>query len=56
MPLSWKHRFDSGVVIRNKQRYCSNCIKGSICDKCDKLVNQTKDFSAKLNELKRTLE
>ena len=31
----------------------SDCKINSLCDNCDKLVNQRKEFSASLNELKR---
>ena len=34
-------------------RYCSECKKDSLCDGCDKLVNQKKYFSANLNDLER---
>ena len=44
VPLSWKHSFDSGVLIPHKQRYCSDCEKGLICDKCDKLYIKQKNF------------
>ena len=52
-PLSWKKSFSRGVVIPHKMRSCTNCKKVSLCDECDKLVNETKEFSANLNELKR---
>ena len=41
------------VVIPQKMRKCSGCKKDILCDNCDKLVNQEKEFSANLNELKR---
>ena len=34
-------------------RFCTNCKIDSLCDDCDKLVNQNKEFAANLNELKR---
>ena len=34
-------------------RNCGDCKKDILCDGCDKLVNQLKDYSANLNELKR---
>ena len=34
-------------------RYCTECKKDILCESCDKLVNQNKEFSANLNELKR---
>ena len=53
VPLSWKKSFGQGVVIPHKMRYCTNCKEDILCDNCDKLVNQNKEFSANLNELKR---
>ena len=53
VPLSWKKSFSMGVVIPHKMRNCSKCTKDLLCDGCDKLVNQTKKFSANLNEVKR---
>ena len=34
-------------------RNCNKCGKDILCDGCDKLVNQNKEFSASQNELKR---
>ena len=34
-------------------RNCNKCAKDILCDVCDKLVKQNKEFSATLNELKR---
>ena len=53
IPPSWKKSFGRGVVIPHKLRNCNKCTKDILCDDCDKLVNQNKDFSANLNELKR---
>ena len=53
VPLSWKKSFSQGVVIPHKMRHCTDCKNNSLCDRCDKLVNQNKEFSANLNELKR---
>ena len=50
---SWKKSFKMGVVIPHKMRNYNKCTKDILCDECDKLVNQSKDFSANLNELKR---
>ena len=52
-PLSWKKSFSQGVVIPHKKKNCTDIKKDILCDICDKLVNQRKDFSAKLNEMKR---
>ena len=53
VPLSWKKSFSMAVVIPHTKRNCVECIKDSLCDNCDKLVKQRKDFSANLYELKR---
>ena len=41
------------VVNPHKMKKCKRCTKDICCDACDKLVNQTKKFSANLNEIKR---
>ena len=53
VPLSWIKSFSLGVVIPHKMRNCHYCKKDILCDICDELVNQRKEFSANLNELKR---
>ena len=53
VPLSWIKDFSRIVVIPHKMRYCTDCKKDILCDEYDKLVNQKKEFSANLNELKR---
>ena len=53
VPLSWKNSFSQGVVIPHKMRNCTDCKEDILCDDCDKLVNQKKEFSANLYELKR---
>ena len=53
VPPSWKKSFSQGVIILHKMRKCSDCKKDILCDNCDKLVNQRKEFSANLNEFKR---
>ena len=42
-----------GVVIPQKMRNCTDCKEDILCDNCDRLVNQKKEFSANLNEIKR---
>ena len=51
--LSWKKPFRQGVVIPHKMKICGDYKKDFLCDRCDKLVNQKKNFSANLNEMKR---
>ena len=53
VPLSWKKSFSEGVVIPHKKWNCGECKNDSHCERCDKLVNQRKEFSANGNELKR---
>ena len=53
VPLSWKKKFSQGVVISHKMKNCSDCKKDTLCESCDNLINQKKDFSGNLNELKR---
>ena len=53
VPLSWKKSFSMGVVIPNKMRNCTDCKKDILSENCDKLVNQKKELSANLNQLKR---
>ena len=52
VPLSWKKSFSQGVVILHKLKKCSKYEIASLCDRCDKLVNQKKEFSANLKEMK----
>ena len=53
VPWSWKKSFSQGVIIPHKMRNCNKCAKDILCDVCERLVNQNKEFSANLNELKR---
>ena len=53
VPLSWKKSFSQGVVIPHKMKKCVDCKEDILCDQCNKLVNQGKEFSANLNEMKR---
>ena len=52
-PLSWKKSFSQGVVVPHKMKNCGDCRKDILCGGCDEIVNQTEEFSANLNELKR---
>ena len=42
-----------GIVISHKIRNCNKCSENFLCDGCDKLVNQNKEFSANPNEIKQ---
>ena len=53
VPLSWKKSFSLGVVLPHKMKNCHYCTTDVLCDIGDELVNQRKEFSANLNELKR---
>ena len=50
--LSWKKSFSMGAVIPHKLRNCNKSTKVILCDDCDKLVSQNKEFLANLNDLK----
>ena len=52
VPFSWKKAFSQGDVTPHKMKNCSDCKIDSLCDRCHKLVNQTKEFSANVIELK----
>ena len=41
------------VIIPSAEKYCTDCDENFLCDKCNKLVNQTKEFAPNLYELKR---
>ena len=53
VPLIWKKSLSMGVVIRHKMKNCKKGTKDILCDECDKLANESKKYSANLNELKR---
>ena len=53
VPLSWIKSFNMSVVIPHKMRNCNKCTNDILCDDFGKLVNQKKEFSANVNELKR---
>ena len=55
VPLIGEKSFSMGVVIPHKMRNCKKRAKDNLCDEYDKSVNQKKDFSANLNELKYNL-
>ena len=45
--------FSYGVIVPHRIRNCNKCTEDILCDGCDKLVNQTVELSANLNEVKR---
>ena len=53
VPPSWKKSFSQGIVIPHIMKNCLDWKIDSLCDRCDKLLNQRKGFSANINELKR---
>ena len=53
LPLSWKKSFSQSVVIPHKMKNCDEYKKDILCEICDNLVNQSKEFSANLKEMKR---
>ena len=52
VPLSWKKFFSQGVVMSHKMKNCVECKNNILCENCDKLVNQKKEFSTILSEIK----
>ena len=52
-PSSWKKDLEMGVIVPNKERNCCDFKENLICVKNDKLIHQTKIFTANLNDLKR---
>ena len=55
VPSSWKKSSSMGVVNPHKITYCNTYSKDVLCDDCDKIVNQNKELSANLNELKNKI-
>ena len=53
VPLSWNKSFSQCVVFPHKMEKCTNCTKDILCDERDKIVNQKKEISDILNEMKR---
>ena len=53
LPLIWKRSFNLSVIIPKTIRYCTDCDKNSLCNRCNKLIYQNKEISPKLNEIKR---
>ena len=51
--LIWIKLSDCGVIIPQKLGYCSKCTRNSLCNKLERLLNQTKKFPANLNEVKQ---
>ena len=53
LPRSWKKSFDSGIIILKKMRFCNECNDKEMCNKCNNQINESNEFEANLNELKR---
>ena len=53
LPKSWKKSFDSGIIIPTKMSFCNECDEKKLCYKCNNQINESKEFEANLNELKR---
>ena len=53
--LSCKKFFSNGVIIPTRMGNCENCEKSveKICDICKSKTKQTKEFKAKIIDLKR---
>ena len=50
---SRKKTFNSGIIIPTKTRFCNECNDKRLCNKCNLIVNETKEFEASLILLKR---
>ena len=44
LPKSWKKSFDSGIFIPTKIRWCNECNDKKMCKKCNKQINENKEF------------
>ena len=53
LPRSWRKSFDSGIIIPAKMKLCDEYNDNKMCDKCNNLINENKEFEVSLNELKR---
>ena len=53
LPRSWKKHFNNGVIIPTKMRQCNACKDGILCVTCNNRINESKEFEANLNLLKR---
>ena len=53
LPRSWKKSFDSGIIKPTKMRFCNECNDKIMCYRCNKKINENKEFEANLNLLKR---
>ena len=51
LPRSWKKSFITGVVIPAKMRSCNECNDKKMSDRCNKQVNENKNFEPNLNLL-----
>ena len=51
-PLSWKKSCNQAMIIPHKMRNCIKYANDILCDGYDKIVNQSEEISANLNELK----
>ena len=53
LPKSWKKSFNIGIVIPAKKRRCVECRGVVLCVTCNIQINETKEFEANLNLIKR---
>ena len=53
LPKSWKKSFDSGIIIPTGLRFYNERNDLKMCNKCNKKINENKEFEANLNELKQ---
>ena len=53
LPRRWKKSLDSGIIIQEKKIFCNECKDKKTSNSCNYQINETKEFEAKLNEIKR---
>ena len=53
LPRSWKKSFNNGIVIPTKMRQCNACKDRILCATCNNQINESKEFEANLNLIKR---
>ena len=53
LPRSWKESIINGIVIPTKMRHCNASKDGILCATCNNQINESKEFEANLNLLKR---
>ena len=55
LPRSWKKSFDNGIKLPTKMRRCNECKNGIFYNEYINQINETNEFEANLNEIKKQL-